>query len=346
MESNSKNKTWKLQVFVFLAIAITVSLGFFIYQDSQIEIALAVDGEIINIVSDATSLEELLEKEDINLEKGTFVSLPLDTELENNMTVIIKKPKHYTLESGNVALDIKSIYTNLDDILAENGIVLGEKDFTYPSSGEELAQGTKIRIYRVTQVLESYDQAIPFDSIVNKNHNMDIGTSKTVQEGQEGLKSIQVKKELIDGQVFSTEIIGETIVAEAVSNIVEKGTKDIVVTSRGDTNYRSAVVMSSTAYDLSFESTGKNPGDPGYGITRSGTKARPGTVAVDPKVIPLGTKLYIQSLDGSVDYGFAIAEDTGGAIKGNKIDLFYEDTSIASRYGRKKVKVYILSDQK
>ena len=65
-------------------------------------------------------------------------------------------------------------------------------------------------------------------------------------------------------------------------------------------------------------------------------------VAVDPKVIPLGTKLYIQSLDGTKDYGFAIAEDTGGAIKGNKIDLFFESSEQVYKFGRRKVKVYIL----
>jgi 3D (Asp-Asp-Asp) domain-containing protein len=56
----------------------------------------------------------------------------------------------------------------------------------------------------------------------------------------------------------------------------------------------------------------------------------------------LGTKLYIESLDGSSDYGFAIAEDTGGAIKGYKIDLFYNSNAEAMRFGRRDVKVYIL----
>ena len=100
--------------------------------------------------------------------------------------------------------------------------------------------------------------------------------------------------------------------------------------------------MNATAYDLSFASTGKRPGDRGWGITASGTRARPGVVAVDPKVIPLGTTLYIQSLDGSKDYGFAIAEDKGGAIKGNRIDLFYDSNSEAMNFGRRQVKVYIL----
>ncbi len=72
--------------------------------------------------------------------------------------------------------------------------------------------------------------------------------------------------------------------------------------------------MTATAYDLSYESCGKRPGDKYYGITASGTKARVGAVAVDPRVIPLGTKLYVESLDGTKDYGFCTAEDTGGGL--------------------------------
>ena len=116
----------------------------------------------------------------------------------------------------------------------------------------------------------------------------------------------------------------------------------MVATSRGDVSFREAIIMIASAYDLSYASTGKRPGDRGYGITASGTTARPGTVAVDPRVIPLGTRLYVESLDGTSDYGFAIAEDTGGAIKGHKIDLFFQSSSQAWSDGRRNVKIYIL----
>jgi 3D (Asp-Asp-Asp) domain-containing protein len=84
------------------------------------------------------------------------------------------------------------------------------------------------------------------------------------------------------------------------------------------------------------------PGHPAYGITATGTYAKLGTVAVDPRVIPLGTKMYIVSTDGSVVYGYCTAEDTGGAIKGNKVDLFYNTTAECMQFGRRSVYVYIL----
>lgn len=93
-----------------------------------------------------------------------------------------------------------------------------------------------------------------------------------------------------------------------------------------------------TAYTAGYESTGKYPGSPGYDITSTGTKARQGiTVAVDPRIIPYGTKLYIPGV------GFRIAQDTGGAIAGNHIDVFYNTLSAAEQFGVKSsIPVYIL----
>ena len=76
----------------------------------------------------------------------------------------------------------------------------------------------------------------------------------------------------------------------------------------------------------------------GGGTTASGMAAAVGRVAVDPRVIPLGTRLYIEG------YGYAVAADTGGAIKGNRIDLFFETYDEAISFGRRKVTVYVLAD--
>lgn len=93
-----------------------------------------------------------------------------------------------------------------------------------------------------------------------------------------------------------------------------------------------------TAYTAGFESTGKVPGDPGYDITSTGVNAVQGiTVAVDPHVIPYGTKLFIPGL------GFRIAEDTGGAIIGRHIDVFFNQLGVAEDFGVKhNIPVYIL----
>lgn len=93
-----------------------------------------------------------------------------------------------------------------------------------------------------------------------------------------------------------------------------------------------------TAYTAGPESTGKYPGHPAYGITASGAYVEEGvTIAVDPRVIPMGSRVYIEGI------GYRVAQDTGGAIKGRRIDVYMEDLQEALQFGVKKdVAVYLV----
>ena len=113
------------------------------------------------------------------------------------------------------------------------------------------------------------------------------------------------------------------------------------------TEYASTIEVTATAYCLCKSCCGKNPTDPYYGYTASGLKIIPGTgmkvIAVDPSIIPLNTKVYVEGLNGAWDYGYAIAADTGGAIKNLKIDLYMDSHAEALKWGRRPVKVYLLN---
>ena len=108
--------------------------------------------------------------------------------------------------------------------------------------------------------------------------------------------------------------------------------------------YEGVMQLEATAYCACYECCGKYPGNKWYGITATGTRAKVGTIAVDPRVIPLGTKVYVEGLYGAKNYGYATAEDTGGAIKGNIIDLYFNTHKETINWGRQQVKVYILKD--
>jgi len=108
--------------------------------------------------------------------------------------------------------------------------------------------------------------------------------------------------------------------------------------------YEGVMQLEATAYCACYECCGKYPGNKWYGITATGTRAKVGTIAVDPRVIPLGTKVYVEGLYGAKNYGYATAEDTGGAIKGQIIDLYFDTHKETINWGRQQVKVYILKD--
>ena len=148
-----------------------------------------------------------------------------------------------------------------------------------------------------------------------------------------------------DGKEVKRLLVGNKLVVTPEDRIVEYGTIPIYTTSRGENfRYKKVLEMKATAYTASYEDTGKTPDHPYFGITYTGMKVRKGVVAVDPKVIPLGTKLYVEGIGNVPDYGYAIAADIGSAVKGNIIDLYMEDRKAVERWGVQKVKVYILYD--
>lgn len=340
MDNTKANMASKVVVLLLLAIVMTISLGVSSYQGA--EITLTVDGETIKMVSHSSTVEELLMDEEIEFDRDTLVKPGLDTLLTTGLEITVTNPKTYTIVFKDDVTEVSSYNTRVEDILEEADINIGPKDFATPYLNSEVRTNTTIEFFQVEEKLRVENTSIPFETEVITNIRLDKGITNTLQEGKDGSKRSHIKDIYINGEMSSSVIVLDTVVSEPVSQVIEKGANDMVSTSRGDVRFREAMILNASAYDLSFASTGKRPGDPGWGITASGTTARPGTVAVDPRVIPLGTRLYVESLDGTRDYGFAIAEDTGGAIKGYKIDLFYNSNADAMRFGRRDVKVYIL----
>ena len=163
--------------------------------------------------------------------------------------------------------------------------------------------------------------------------------------GKFGSGMIEYEVVYQNGNEISRTFLGqEKLVSEESEKVLLGKEKYLVLEDGSPYRYSKVLNMVATAYDLSYASCGKNPGDLGYGVTYSGTRARPGVVAVDPRVISLKSKLYVESLDYTKDYGFSSAEDTGSAIKGNRIDIFIGNNRSALRYGKRGVKVYVLDE--
>lgn len=145
------------------------------------------------------------------------------------------------------------------------------------------------------------------------------GEMRVVQEGRAAKREVVAEEMVSDGKVIRTEILE--------SHVIDNGAIGMAKTGNQEEAIGYVTTMQATAY---------HPSDGnGLGITATGTKAGRGTVAVDPRVIPLGTKMYIPN------YGEAIAEDTGGAIKGNRIDLCMETFSECYSFGRQNVEVFV-----
>lgn len=249
----------------------------------------------------------------------------------------------YEIDNNGVVKTYKTSCKTVKELLSDLKIKVDDDDIVIPDLDTELKSEGKISIIKVdVKVIEKEVEA-PFKTIKKKNKELTHKQSKILVQGVNGKNKVKCKEYYAGDKLIKEEVIHVEALVKPIDQVFEEGTKDVFTNDRGDFTARKAIKMVATAYEAGPRSTGKRPGDKGYGITASGARAKRGTVAVDPRVIPLGTKLYIKSLTPGVpDYGFAIAQDTGGAIKGNKIDLFMNTVWECLQFGRRPVMVYIL----
>lgn len=249
----------------------------------------------------------------------------------------------YEIDNNGTVKTYKTSCKTVKELLSDLKIKVDDDDIVIPDLDTELKSEGKISIIKVdVKVIEKEVEA-PFKTIKKKNKELTHKQSKILIQGVNGKNKVKCKEYYAGDKLIKEEVIHVETLVKPIDQVFEEGTKDVFTNDRGDFTARKAIKMVATAYEAGPRSTGKRPGDKGYGITASGARAKRGTVAVDPRVIPLGTKLYIKSLTPGVpDYGFAIAQDTGGAIKGNKIDLFMNTVWECMQFGRRPVMVYIL----
>lgn len=311
---------------------------------------IVVDGQEQSVITFKSSVSDILKKNDIAIGPKDIVEPALDSKIKSGDTINIEKAVNIVLKMDG---ETKTILTNADSIgefLKEEGVVLGKEDKISPSKEEHIKDKLNIAVTRVNTVMEKKTEPIEFATEIKKDNSLKEGSKKVVQEGSAGEKEINTKVVYKDGEEVSREVVGEKVVKEPKNKVVAMGTMKEVKLSRGgeaklsrggNVNYGSKYRMRATGYSETFKNTGKNPGDKGYGVTASGSRVKRdpngySTVAVDPRVIPLGTKLYVEG------YGYAVAADTGGAINGNRIDLYFTSDAQATNWGVRYVDVYVV----
>ncbi len=313
-------------------------------------------GAVYDVAGIDVTIKEIDEIHDV--EKTTNIKTRQSTVLEiveDNMTELglydkVNFEKEYVVEDGdeivvrrgvgiNIEVDGMTITTSttsrtVAETLTENGIFLGEQDYTIPALDTEIVPDSIIKIIRVNAIEREREELTPFNIVYKDDSTLAKGKTKVLQAGVQGVTKVKEMVVSENGAEISVAEISREVVTEKKDEIVARGTKavssSVARTSAQGFSYKKKMTMTATAYSA-FNKSG------GYGKTASGRTAGYGIVAVDPKVIPLGTNLYVEG------YGYAVAGDTGGVIKGNKIDLCFEKSNKElMAFGRKSLDVYIL----
>ena len=315
-------------ILIVLALVSVLTMGFSTALGNDVE--LNINGKTKTVFTYEKTVGDFLEKEGIVLKNKDLVSPSLDKAIDKDMKIVISSPKSYHIKDGKKTLIAEANGYTVADVLDNLDIKLNKLDRVSLPLDEIAKEGMEIKIDRV--VVENLENKIeiPFETESRENKDMFEGEKKVITKGEVGQKTESLKNTYVNGVLETTEVLKSEITKDPVKEVVEVGTKKGTQAPNGK-NAKRVIVMQATAYDPTAGSK-----------TAMGTRARVGAVAVDPRVIPLGSKLYIESMDGFASYGYATAEDTGGAIKGNRIDLFYNSNSEANRFGRRNVKVYVL----
>lgn len=216
----------------------------------------------------------------------------------------------------------------LGNLINELGISLSENEQVKYDLDKQINEDSVFNIDNVSYGTATSTENIDFETEYVDSEAIPFGQTQVIQDGVYGIKTIEYTVTYVNGNEVSREKSGEYISQYPSNCIVYKGIGGSVNVNGTYYSYSHVLDCDSTVYTVYY----------GKGGTASGLPADENVIAVDPNVIPLGTRVYIEGI------GIRIAADTGTAIIGNIIDIYFDyDNPMFANYGRRPVKVYVLN---
>lgn len=320
----------RLGLLVVALILAGLTLGF-VYPSKRVN--LVVDNRSIELRTQACSVAGLLADNGIvinSIDRLTPGPLAL---LQEGMQVEVSQAISVIIEAEDQTVTVLTTASTVEAAAREAGIDLRGSDKVVPERHTLVTPNLKVKIIPVFHRLILTRLPLSYKTVRKFDPTLYSYSSKTEREGKEGLL-LRIEDVVYEGdRRVRTAFTTERVIAPPVSEVIRVGARlyqrsvGRTLVSRGGQRKGKTLQMLATTYA------------PGHGCgfrTATGQKAGYGIAAVDPKVIPLGTRLYIEG------YGPAAAADTGGRIKGNRIDLCFDSLSAARAFGNRTVIVYLL----
>jgi uncharacterized protein YabE (DUF348 family) len=281
------------------------------------------------------TVEEALNRTGITLAENQSVTPSLNTVITGDMNIYVYNSKNIKLTTNGTEMTVKAPEGTVENALNILGYGITDDDILNVDKNAQIEDDMKITLKKVTYVDEKSTEKISYKTVEKDSDDIMTGESEVSQKGVDGEKEVTKRCKYIDGKYDSTKLIDEKVTKKPVDKIVLNGTKRGTTTdsSGAPVSYSYMVSGSGTAYTAA-------PG----ALTATGVPVYEGGVAVNPAIIPYGSKLYIEAADGSHVYGYATAVDTGGALMDGSaiVDLFYFSYDDCVSFGRRDVNVYVL----
>lgn len=295
------------------------------------------------------NVSQLLAQQAISLDELDVVSQELDASLHQGMKIEIFRNRTITVTADGTTETYIVPSGTLASALDKIGISVGEDDIVSADLKDTVTEGMSVVIQRV--VYEEVEKEVPiaYETIWKDTSSLYKGNTQIETYGQDGIRKVVVREKRVDGEVIEDEEeeLSSEIIQEPVSEVILVGTKVSLTYGGVSATVGDGTIIDHNGNTISFSSVykGKCSAYTGGGTTSTGLPAQFGYVAVNPNVIPYGTRMYICSPDGRFVYGYAIAADTGGAVMGGNYlaDLYYDTYAECSVFGIRTMCAYILS---
>lgn len=325
-----------------LAIAVITIILIWLFGQENKQ-ALVIDGKVQSVETQESSVAK------------DSVSRPQDSSLQDGDRIVIVRAVPVKVSVDGTTKVHFTTQDNVEGAISEMGVALEQDDKVTPALDSEISANLNIQIVRVSKHTVQTKETVPFTVVKTSDANLLKGETKVIQQGSEGLVIHNIEKTFEDGKFVAKRWLGKEVSKKAQPKIVAVGTKQPTAVLSASINRSSNTVDISgltTKDGVSFKYkkvlkdvtlTAYSSEEDGIGTrTASGTRVTEGrTIAVDKDVVPLGWWVYIEGV------GFRKAEDTGGAIEGNKMDVYYDSLKAAKNFGRKKGRtVYVIGPTK
>jgi uncharacterized protein YabE (DUF348 family)/3D (Asp-Asp-Asp) domain-containing protein len=300
-----------------------------------VPLTLNEDGLAISLQSSRATISEVLRDAGVQLGPADLIFPPPATTVTAGMHIEISHADEITLRIGGSSRTVYTHQTTLEAALAEAGLNFGPDDRVEPPLSVAVANGMQARVVRVSGREIEEREDVEHVTVFRPDESL-TGTQTRRVVGKDGVRVDVFKIVIEDGVEIEKTYERVYYDPEPVDTVIYYSPSSLESTGIDPSNLKVASTARMYATWYNAASSGKPATSSSYGITASGVPVTKGIVAVDPAVIPLGTRLYIPG------YGFAVAGDTGGGIKGNMIDLGFPD-GVAVDWNTGWTDVFILS---
>ena len=331
---------------VLLSLILVLALLALISQAALAKTYVVTDGDrVVTYTTFASEPETVLEQLGLSLNQNDTYTTQA---VEGAAAITVCRAQKITVHYHGQTTLVTSFGETAGELLSRLGLDVTGEDVVSHGLEEETYDGMELRVDRPEILRQVYTAAIPHPVSRCSDPTLPVGTEAVLTPGTDGEMRCTAEITYLGGQEASRQVLSETVTRQPVAEIIAVGTGSAPAVSEkpviadGRITLPTGEVLTYTRTDT-VRATAYTHTDRGCDtVTATGTRVHRGTAAVDPRFIPYGTRMFIVSSDGSYVYGIAAAEDCGGDIKGDRIDLYLPTHAQCTAFGRRVCTVYFL----